>query len=164
LSRIDNCNSALAGLPQTTIASLQRVQNAAAHIQSSNSGRKSTLSQVYSSCVVTSEYAGGPSSNYICCIMHSISRGNYPEYLSSRRTAYCTICCCQPTAFRSSISIFCRLRVATLIYALSSSNVHFHTPVPSVERIAEVIRAISDFADFRRQLKIHYSSLAFDAC
>ena len=113
MSRIDNCNSALAGLPQTTIASLQRVQNAAARIQSSNSGRKSTLSQVYSSCVVTSEYAGGPSSNYICCIMHSISRGNYPEYLSSRRTAYCTICCCQPTAFRSSISIFCRLRVAT---------------------------------------------------
>lgn len=32
LSRIDYCNAALAGLPQTTIAPLQRVQNAAARL------------------------------------------------------------------------------------------------------------------------------------
>ena len=32
MSRIDYCNSALAGLPQSTLAPLQRVQNAAARL------------------------------------------------------------------------------------------------------------------------------------
>jgi len=32
MSRIDYCNSALAGLPQSMLAPLQRVQNAAAHL------------------------------------------------------------------------------------------------------------------------------------
>ena len=46
----------------------------------------------------------------------------------------------------------------------ASVSVLSHTPVRPRNALPEDIRATSDSAVFRKQLKTHYFSLAFDAC
>jgi len=74
MSRIDYCNSALAGLPQSTTAPLQRVKNAAARPKEHVTPSLLQLHWLPVRWRVQFK---------ICCLMHSIHRGNSPEYLKN---------------------------------------------------------------------------------
>ena len=80
MSRIDYCNSALAGLPQSTLAPLQRVQNAAARLVLELGAREhvtpSLLQLHWLPVRWRIQYK-------LCCLMHSVSHGNCPAYLKS---------------------------------------------------------------------------------
>jgi hypothetical protein len=79
ISRLDYCNAVLAGLPDSTVGQLQRVQNAAARLVF-GLGPKDPISPVYYNCT-------GYQFRYritfkLCSIMFSIRSGNCPLYLS----------------------------------------------------------------------------------
>jgi hypothetical protein len=80
LSRLDYCNAALAGLPQSTLRPLQRVQNAAARLVS-NCNQREHITPVLKSLHWL------PVKQRIiyklCLIMHLIHIGHSPAYLRS---------------------------------------------------------------------------------
>jgi len=79
LSRLDCCNSILAGLPKSTIAALQRVQNAAAHMVLNLRSRDSIsdgLRQLHRLPIESSIQFK------LCLLMHLIHIGRYLSYIS----------------------------------------------------------------------------------
>jgi len=107
MSRIDYCNSALAGLPQTTTAPLQRVQNAAARL------------------VIELGPMGWRVQFKLCCIMHSIFRDNS---LAGVPDEYRSFCRCQSICSGQNFppTTHC------LAYEPSSASVLSHTLVPQL--------------------------------
>ena len=107
MSRIDYCNSALAGLPQTTTAPLQRVQNAAARL------------------VFELGPMGWRVQFKLCCIMHSIFRDNS---LAGVPDEYRSFCRCQSICSGQNFppTTHC------LAYEPSSASVLSHTLVPQL--------------------------------
>jgi len=79
MSRVDYCNSVLAGLPLTTLEPLQRVQNAAARLVLSLNLRdhvKPTLKQLHWLPVVYRIQYN------LCLLMHHVHFGTAPQYLT----------------------------------------------------------------------------------
>ena len=76
----DYCNAALAGLPQTTIAPLQRVQNAAARLVFELGPR-----EYVTPCLLQLPWlpVRWRIQFKLCCIMHSVFNGKCPAYLSA---------------------------------------------------------------------------------
>ena len=79
ISRSDYCNAALAGLPQTTVAPLQRVQNAAARLIFELGPREHVTP-----CLLQLHWlpVRWRFQFKLCCIMHSVFNGNCPAYLT----------------------------------------------------------------------------------
>jgi len=95
----------------------------------------------------------------ICCLMHSIYRGNSPEYLKNivRSVAASRY---RP-GLRSALSTdYMLLHLRTKLGERAFS----HASPSAWNALPEDIRATSDSAVFRKQLKTHYFSLAFNAC
>jgi len=81
LSRLDYCNAALAGLPQTTLRTLQRALNAAARLVA-NMGSRDHITPAMkelrllpiNQCITYK----------LCLMMHFIHTQQYPDYLTCR--------------------------------------------------------------------------------
>jgi hypothetical protein len=79
LSRLDYCDSTLAGLPKSTIAALQRVQNATARMVLNLHPRKSISDGRRQLHWLTIE----PSMQFkLCLLVHLIHTGRSPSHLS----------------------------------------------------------------------------------
>jgi len=141
MSRIDYCNSAMAGLPQTTIASLQRVQNAAARLVFELGPKRNMSLEDFSSCTgfhnITDCLQNAKSNN----LSNTVRSVGASRSRSGRHFPSTTHC---------------------LAYEPNSACVHSHTLVLELETHSEDIRTTSDSVVFRRQLKTYYFSLAFN--
>jgi len=80
ISRLDYCNAALAGLPQATIAPQQRVQNSVARLIFKLSSREHVTS-----CLLQLHWlpVRWCVQFKLCCILHSVSYGTCPAYLTN---------------------------------------------------------------------------------
>jgi len=140
----------MAGLLQTTIAPLQRVQNAAARLQVFELGPKEhvtpSLLQLHWLPVCWRVQFK------LCCTMHSIFRGNSPEYLTN--TVRSVGASRSRSGLRSALSTnyaLPRLRIKFGERAFS----HTGSGPLAWNALPEDIRATSDSVVFRRQLKTH---------
>jgi len=79
-SRLDYCNAALAGLLQATVAPLQRVQTSAARVIFKLSSREHVTP-----CLLQLHWlpVRWRVQFKLCCIMHSVSYGTCPAYLTN---------------------------------------------------------------------------------
>ena len=80
MSRIDYCNSALAGLPQSTLSPLQRVQNTAARLGFELGAREHVTPSLLQLHWLPLSWR---IQCRLCYLMHSVSHGNYPVYLKN---------------------------------------------------------------------------------
>jgi len=80
ICRLDYCNAALAGLPQATVAPIQRVQNSAARLIF-----KLSSPEHVTPCLLQLRWlpVRWRVQFKLCCIMHSVSHGTCPAYLTN---------------------------------------------------------------------------------
>ena len=148
MSRIDYCNSVLAGLPQSTIAPLQRVQNTTARLVFELGTREHVTASLLQLHWLPVRWRV---QFKLCCLMHSIFHGRCPDYLSnivrpvdlSRSRA----------GLRSSSTTNF---VMPLLRTKCGESALFHAGPAAWNALPDDMHAVSDSMLFRKRLKTHF--------
>jgi len=154
MSLIDYCNSALAGLPQSTLAPLQRVQNAAAclvfELGAREHVRPSLLQLHWLPVRWCIQYK-------LWCLMHSVSHGNCPVYLKNMVQSASASRPQLRQHLRSTSS-----NTSCCHSCLSLASAPFHTPDCQHGTLCQTAFAVIQTALFRKHLKTHFFCSAFN--
>jgi len=153
MSRIDYCNSALAGLPQSTLAPLQRVENAAARLVFELGAREHvtpSLLQLHWRI----QYK-------LCCLMHSVSHGNCPVYLKNMVQSASASRPQLRQRLRSTSSNFFTL---PQLRSKFGERAFLHAGPSTWNSLPDSIRNEPNSAVFRKHLKTHFYCSAFNVC
>lgn len=152
LSRLDYCNAVLAGLPQSTLQPLQRVQNAAARLVSDTKPRdhiSPVLAQLHWLPVnqrITYK---------LCLLMHLVHVKHCPDYLNN------LVHLTADSATRPGLRSASRLSYRKPALASKFSERAFSYAGPAAwNSLPDHIQSITNTASFKRQLK----TFLFSAC
>lgn len=153
-SRLDYCNSSLAGLPRSSLDPLQRVQNAAARLifqlRPRDHVTPSLIQLHWLPVRFRVQYK-------LCMLMHYVHIGRAPAYLTNSVQAIST--CSTRSGLRSASTtnyVTPRLRTKFGERAFSHAGPAAWNALPTD------LRALTNSSIFRKRLKTHFFSSAFD--
>jgi len=151
LSRIDYGNSTLAGLPKSTIAPLQRVQNAAARLIMNLRIRDHVTPALRQLHWLPVHHRV----NFkLCTMMHAIHTGQCPAYLSDTVQAVAD----NPTRAGLRSADTAAYRKPKCNTAIGQRAFSFAGPL-AWNALPSALHDIADRRQFRKRLKTHYLSL-----
>ena len=156
MSRVDYCNSTLAGLPQSTLAPLQRVQNAAARLVFELGSREHVTP-----CLLQLHWlpVRWRIQFKLCCMMHAVCYGNIPVYLAN--IVHPTNAGRFRRRLRSASSSDYTLQCHDFVLNLAG-RAFSHAGPAAWNALPEDIRSNCDRVAFRKQRKTHFFGLAFN--
>ena len=145
LSRLDYCNAILAGLPKSTIAPLQRAQNAAARLVTRLGPRDHVRNAL---CSLHWLPVQERITYRLCLLMHLVHNNRAPSYLADSITAIANLS--HRTRLRSASNL--RYEQPRTRLKLDECNFPFAGPA-AWNCLPSSVQELSDTVSFKRHLK-----------
>jgi len=158
MSRLDCCNSVLAGLPTSTLQPLQRVQNVAARLVFGLSRSDHVMPTLIQLHWLPVSYR---IKFKLCCLVYAIHYGRSPVYLTE--TVQSVGASRSRSGLRSSSTSsmdYSQPRLRTKFGERAFS----HAGPATWNALPDHIRTVADPVKFRKLLKSHFCSQAFNIC